>query len=264
MRVGVRLAVGDCVGELVRLGVRVGLADGIGVGVAVRIGVMLLVAVAAPVAVRVGLDVRVDVGVRVAVWGGVAVTVGVGVLVGVGVDVARGVGVGGAVGSSPDPTKTAICTGTPGLPAVSSTRAVTIVCPSAKASSVLIGRQNCTWVPAATKERCAKALLVQATVGLPVARKRHPMSFKRSATCWSAEKLDGTSPPTPPSATSHTVSLPLPIDLENTTWMSGTRVASIALWSNTLRPTGKPAGPTPASTTSVKPSEATERNNGNG
>jgi hypothetical protein len=159
----VTLAVLDGRGVRVLVGERVavpGVIPGVAVRVRVRVGEPVDVRVAVGRKVRVGVNVARRVTDAVGVWvpgrevavrviPGVGVAVDVGVTSRVDVGVADGrrvdveVAVGTGVGRGPVPTYTRICATGPGLPSTSSTRAVTSVSPSGKASVPDTARQNC-------------------------------------------------------------------------------------------------------------------------
>ena len=127
------------------------------------------------VADAVGTGDPVSVGTGVSVPGA---AVSVAVLVSGAVVVAVGRGV--TVTSGSLPTRRTIWTGVLGVPAASRTRAVMMVAPPGKASTVETGMQNWARVRGSTKRWTPKLSKVQAWNGLAANSKRQPMSLKAS------------------------------------------------------------------------------------
>ena len=209
----------------------------------VRVGVCVRVGVAPPVCVNDGAGVS----GAVAVW--VTVTVAVPVRVAVRVAVL----VGAMVGRGPVPTLTSIWATRPVFPSTSRICALTRVIPSGNASTVEMGRQNCSCVLGSTKAWTPNSLSVHDAAGFDATENRHPISFKASAMDWSGPKFGGEMPGMPHPPWSQTRTLPLPRSRDALTCSSGRALGSSRLKSRSCSPIAAPEGPRMASSTTRNP-----------
>jgi len=251
VRVGVSVCVGG-VGTALLVGVGDAVRDAVALRVAVLLGRWVPVSVAAGVAVVVGTWLLVAVGLGGSVGGTVELGATVAVVVTLAVGVAVAVGRGVTVTSGWFPMRRMNCCNGPGLPATSSTRAVTMLSPPGNASTVETGKQNCTRVLESMKLCWPNSSIVHDAEPVEATDIRQLKSLSVEVTAGRSSNDGGAIAGTPPSP--QISGLPSPSGRDDSIWMSGRPAGGSP--SNSC-PGGKPELPTIASTTTTNPKPPT-------